>query len=61
MALNKNTSAYYAEIVPYDEQRAEELVEREFAIIESETPPKRIGSAEWYECKWCDAYEVCHF
>lgn len=29
-------------------------------IINSTTPPERIGGKDYYECKWCGFYDICH-
>jgi len=29
-------------------------------IIDAQEPPYRIGTKDWYECKWCSFREVCH-
>lgn len=61
IAVNKNDDSRYYERIAADEDYAQELFRKATDIIRSETPPKRIGSSTWYECKWCDYYEICHF
>jgi len=36
------------------------LIEKAKRIAVSKTPPERIGGPDWYACKWCGFYEICH-
>lgn len=56
---NKNDESRHWERVPYRKDYALELIKKEQYIIMSEEPLAKIGGATWYECKWCDAYDVC--
>lgn len=60
MAYNKNDSAFYYEIVPFDQDHFDYLESRLFDVLVSEFPPEKIGTITWFECKWCDAKDVCH-
>jgi CRISPR/Cas system-associated exonuclease Cas4 (RecB family) len=61
MAYNKNDSEYYIEIVKFDEEYFDDLRRKEQEIIASDALLPRIGnnSPAWFECKMCDAREVC--
>ena len=61
IAVNKNDDERYYERISSDNEKAKELIKRGVDIIGSEKPPIKIGSSTWFECKWCDHYEVCHF
>lgn len=60
---NKNTSAYYTEIVDSNEDYALELVRKAESIVWCEDPISfpRIGNntAQWYECRWCGYNDIC--
>jgi hypothetical protein len=59
-AVNKNTDELYAERVRYNQEEAEGLVERAKEIIFATNPPERISTrSDFFECKWCDAREIC--
>lgn len=61
IAVNKNDDELYMEIVPYVERTAAHLIARAEAIIRLPSPPRRISDdPAWFECKWCDYYEICH-
>lgn len=61
MAMNKNDSTYYFERVRFDPDHFDVLQRKEKEIILSEVLLPRIGtnSPTWFECKFCDAREVC--
>ncbi len=59
--VNKNDDSRYYERVSLDKDRAEFLLKRGFDIISTEIPPAREWGPDWYACKWCAAYEICHF
>jgi CRISPR/Cas system-associated exonuclease Cas4 (RecB family) len=61
VAVNKDTDDIYTERIKYDKDAAEALIAKAKAIITSgDTPPEKIGGPDWYECKWCHYYELCH-
>jgi len=41
-------------------EMAEGLIAKAKRIATQTTPPERIGGPDWYECKWCSFYGVCH-
>jgi ribosomal protein S27E len=57
----KNDSTYYFEWVPFDAEHAADLKRKQVEVIASDVLLPRIGnnSAQWFECKWCDARHVC--
>ena len=59
--VNKNDDKRYYERVSCDNKHAKELIQKGIDIISSEVPLEKIGSSTWFECKWCDHYELCHF
>jgi len=61
IAVNKNDDERYYERVSANPEKAKELIQRGVDIIGSEVPPTKMASSTWFECKWCDHYEVCHF
>lgn len=64
MALDKNTSDIYIEILEFDQDEYERLLRREEDIIDG-LPisffPKISNNSSWYSCKFCSAKQVCHF
>lgn len=60
MCVNKDTEELYAERVYYDKDFAEALVAKARWIIFLKEPPARITERrDWYECKFCSAYDLC--
>ena len=57
--VNKNDDSRYYERVYADKEYAKELMSRAVDIISTETPPQKCGDKTWYECKWCNHYQVC--
>lgn len=43
-----------------DKEYAASLVQKAKRIIEAKEPPERIGGPDWYACKYCRFYDVCH-
>lgn len=63
MAYNKNDSTYYFEKIRFDDGFFDQLKRKEKEIILSEVLLPRTGtnSPTWFECKYCDAREVCFY
>lgn len=61
IALNKNTSEIYLEMVPFDEVRFDDLQRKEWEVITADTLLPRIGNDNptWFECKLCSCKDVC--
>lgn len=61
LAVNKDNDEIHGERIKYDEAFASELFAKAKSIIEAQTPPARISDdAAYYECKWCDHWDICH-
>lgn len=56
---NKNTDERIYKLISYDNTH-EDLDRKAFNIIVAEEPPEKIGEATWFECKFCDARNICH-
>lgn len=61
IVTNKNTEERYYEVVEFDEHQAKFFEDRIADVIATEVPLPKIGNADWFECKWCDAAEVCQY
>jgi len=63
MAVNKNDSSFYIEIVNCDNSFAEDMLRKGNDIVFSEdfNDFPRIGNNTplWYECKWCNYIDQC--
>lgn len=62
LAVNKNDDELYCERVRYDESVAVKYLDRSKRIALSERAPEPCAGAspEWYLCKFCPAYDMCH-
>lgn len=57
----KDDDRRHASLVPYDQEHAESLLKRAERVIFAKTPPPRLSERpDFYLCKWCDHYQVCH-
>lgn len=61
VAVNKNDDERYYERISCDNDYAKELLQKGLDIISSEIPFPKIGNPTYYECKFCDYYELCHY
>jgi hypothetical protein len=62
MAINKNDDSIYIEIIYAKQEVGLQYAELAAKIIETNTPPKRLTEdSSWFECKFCDFREVCHY
>ena len=61
IVTNKDNEERYYEVVSFDPDLAEYLLDRAQSIISTDIPPIKIGGPDWYECKWCSAYNTCQF
>lgn len=60
-AVCKETDEIYTERIHYSKEEAEALLERARRIITTTEPPPRLSDRpDYYECKWCDAHDICH-
>lgn len=60
IVVNKNDDSLYIERVKLDKGFADDLERRAEFIVLSEIPPEKEFKSTWYECKWCNAYGICH-
>lgn len=44
----------------YCKEDAEAAIQKALDIITANEPPPKIGGADYYLCKWCEQYAVCH-
>lgn len=61
IVTNKDTEERYYEIIRPDEDAIQDALNTAEEVIATDTPPGKIGQPDWWECKFCDAYDVCHF
>jgi hypothetical protein len=63
VVYNKDTSDINIQIIDVDLHTYALLEQREMKIIVSDGPDEfdRIGGSSWYECKFCNDRDVCHF
>ncbi len=61
LAVNKNTDELYAERVYPDPVYAKQMFQKAELIITANTPLTRISdNPGWWQCKFCEYYEICH-
>ena len=61
LTTNKDTDEIYGERVRADSKEAERLLSRAERVIFSEEPLEKISERpDWYECKYCPMYKICH-
>jgi len=61
LVLNKDNSDLSDELVTFDANFYEQLLEKARMIHGANIPPPRVGSnALWYQCKMCKFNKVCH-
>lgn len=62
-AVNKDTSEVHSELVPYDADLAERMINRGIAVLQAcdagKLLPRIAQSPDFYECKWCAYTERC--
>lgn len=62
LAVCKNTDDLYFEIIHYKPEIGMAYADRAQAIIDAKSPPARItDNPSWWECKFCDYREICHY
>lgn len=58
----KNTDDWYWEFVEYDGMFAENYMQRGANIIASSRAPMKLNNnPAYFQCKWCDYREICHY
>jgi len=61
LAVNKNTDTLYGERLRRDPKRGEQLLDRAERVIFSEDPLERVSDRpDWWQCKTCPMYQICH-
>lgn len=60
LAKNKNTDELYSERIEYDMAYALQLVEKARRVTFAQEPPIKPWGPDYYLCKWCDWYDICH-
>jgi len=61
VAVCKDTDRYYLERVNYDKYFAGELEDKARRVIFADSPPPKLSERpDYYACKWCDHYGICH-
>lgn len=61
LAVNKNNDDLYQERIRIDAKFADNLIAKADRIIFSKNPPPTNRTPDFYKCKWCEFYKVCHF
>lgn len=61
-AVNKNDDEVYTEVVHAKPELADQYSDRALAIIQAKEAPQRLSNdPSWWECRFCDYREVCHY
>ena len=61
LAVNKNTDELYEEIVPFNKEAFDLLMQKARRIITSSEAPARINeNPSFFKCKMCSMAKVCH-
>ena len=61
LAVCKDDDRIYTERVRYDKEVAEKFIRRGHYLATSDRMPPPISTdPSWYQCKFCDGYDLCH-
>jgi hypothetical protein len=61
LAVCKNDDRLYTEIVSFNYDSGQKLIEKAQRLIAADRMPEPISSdPTWYQCKFCDAHAFCH-
>ena len=61
LAKNKDTDELYAERLDYDQAHALTLIAKAERIINASSAPPRISDdPDWFQCRFCPAWSMCH-
>lgn len=61
VAVCKDDDELHIEILPFNSRLVKPVEDKVISIIDSHGPPAKINeSPGWWECKFCDAYDICH-
>lgn len=58
---NKDTSERHSIRIKATAAKAKEYEAKAREIIESPYPLEKIGGPDWYQCKYCDFYNICQY
>jgi hypothetical protein len=61
-SVNKNTSAYHHEIIPFNPQLAQETSDKAVNILQAGDVmlPRISDDPGWRQCRFCDFQRRCH-
>ena len=59
IVVNKNDDNIHIERIRYNKDHAEDLLRKADSILMSTFPPRQPFVRTYFECKWCDAKDVC--
>lgn len=61
LAVCKDDDDLHGEVVAYNAPHAQMMINRAERIIKANKPPEKISdNPSWFECKFCDHWDVCH-
>jgi len=60
VVVNKDTEMRHFSLIEYNKDAALKLEEKIYDVFGSDSPPKKIGGPDWYVCKMCSMYDLCH-
>lgn len=60
VAENKDTNELHVEYVRYNPDAADMLAATALSVLGGSEQVRCNESPEWFECKWCSAYGICH-
>ena len=61
VAVCKNDDRMYTERVKYDEEAAQQLLDRGKMLSTTDRMPDPVSTdPSWYQCKMCSAFDLCH-
>jgi hypothetical protein len=61
VVTNKNTEERDYTVYDFDKINFLDYQRRSIHLLMSDRIPERIGNSTWFECKMCDAKQICHF
>ena len=60
-AVNKDNDELHFERIKFDKEVFTDILNKAHRIIFTDKAPDRItDNPQYYACKWCDFYEICH-
>jgi hypothetical protein len=60
VSINKDTCELHIEIVEYNETAARNLHMQALSMIGRDSGFRMSERPDYFECKWCSAYRICH-